>query len=144
MSMIGWDVQPPDNDNAEDPGLRGRLLFLRIIVVAVLVVLLGRVFLLQQTQRSEFVELAADNQLATLTIDPPRGEIFDRNGEPLAINTPSFEVTITPAFLPSDEAERLRVFERLAVLTGVPVTNTLQQRALAQQADPAQVEISTV
>ncbi len=141
MSMIGWDVQPPDNDSAEDPGLRGRLLFLRIIVVAVLVVLLGRVFLLQQTQGSEFVELAADNQIATLTIDPPRGEIFDRNGEPLAINTPSFDVTITPAFLPSDEAERLRVFERLAVLTGVPVTNTVQQRALAQQADPAQVEI---
>jgi penicillin-binding protein 2 len=142
MSLRGWDVKEQENNGVEeDPGLRGRLLFLRLIVVAVMVVLLGRVFWLQQTQGVEFQELAAENQLATLTIDPPRGEIFDRVGQPLAVNDPSFDVTITPAFLPSNPQERLRVFERLAILTGVPVTNTLEQRALADQADPALVNV---
>ena len=141
MSMMGWDVRPPENDTADDPGLQGRLLFLRIVVVGMLVVLLGRVMWLQQTQGAEFQELAADNQLATLTIDPSRGEIFDRVGRPLAVNMPSFDVTITPAFLPTDPQERLRVFERLALLTSVPVTNTVEQRALVQQADPALVNI---
>lgn len=141
MSLKGWDVQPPKNGDTEDPGLRGRLLFMRLAVIAVLAILVGRIVWLQQTQGSQFQELAADNQLATLTIDPPRGEIFDRKGQPLAVNTPSFDVTITPAFLPDDEAQRLRVFERLSILTGVPVTNTLQQRALAEQADPALVNV---
>ncbi|HZD11001.1 MAG TPA: penicillin-binding transpeptidase domain-containing protein, partial [Candidatus Binatia bacterium] len=141
MSMIGWDVEPPEDGTAEDPGLRGRLLFLRVVIAGVLVILLGRVLWLQQTQGGEYQALAADNQLATLTIDPPRGEIFDRKGEPLAINLPSFDVTITPAFLPGDAQDRLRVFERLSLLTGVPVTNTVQQQALTQQADPELVNI---
>ena len=68
--------------------------------------------------------------------DAPRGVIFDRNGEPLAINQPSFDVTITPAFLPDDEAERQAVYERLSLLTGVPVTNTLQQQILIEAANP--------
>ncbi len=135
MSLIGWDVEPQE-DTVEDPGLRERLFFMRIVVAVVLVVLLGRVYLLQQNEREELEALAADNQFATLTINPPRGEIFDRFGRPLAINEPSFDVTITPAFLPSDEEERLRVFEQLSLLTGVPVTNTVEQRALVQQADP--------
>lgn len=143
MSMIGWDITPPDDDEPEDPGLRGRILFLRLIIIVVLSILIGRIIFLQQTRRLEFQEMAADNQLATLSIDPPRGEIFDRNGEPLAVNIPSFDVTITPAFLPSDAEQRLRVFERLSLLTGVPVTNTLEQRQLAQQADPALVNIYT-
>ncbi len=141
MSLMGWDVTPPKDDNIEDPGLRGRVLFLRLIIIAILVALLGRIVWLQQTQGAQYQELAADNQLATLTIDPPRGEIFDRLGRPLAVNTPSFDVTITPAFLPRDAEQRLRVFERLSLLTGVPVTNTVEQRQLAQQADPALVNI---
>ncbi|HSM54705.1 MAG TPA: penicillin-binding protein 2 [Candidatus Sulfomarinibacteraceae bacterium] len=138
MSLKGWDVEP-EEDATVDPGVRERLFFMRIIIVGALVFLLARVYWLQQTQGDQLLELASDNQFATLTIDPPRGEIFDRQGLTLAINEPSFDVTITPAFLPSDENERQRVFERLSVLTGVPVTNTVQQRQLAQQADPTLV-----
>ncbi len=68
--------------------------------------------------------------------DAPRGVIFDRNGEPLAVNQSSFNVTITPAFLPDDEDELQAVYERLSLLTGVPVTNTVQQRVLVEAANP--------
>lgn len=143
MSLKGWDLDKPE-EVVEDPAQRGRLLFFRIIIVAALALLLGRVFLLQQQEQGEeLVALGNDNQFAVLSIDPARGVIFDSQGQPLAVNQPSFDVTITPAFLPDDEAERLRVFERLSAMTGVPVTNTLQQRALIEQADPELVETYT-
>ena len=139
MSRIGWerveDIEVPE----EDTGIRGRLLLLRGIIVIVLVLLLYRVYWLQQTRGQEFQTLAEENQLARLLIDAPRGVIFDRNGEPMAVNEPSFNVTITPAFLPDDPAERQAVFERLSLLTGVPVSNTVQQLDLLSAADPALV-----
>jgi penicillin-binding protein 2 len=139
MSRIGWerveDIEVPE----EDTGIRGRLLLLRGIIVIVLVLLLYRVYWLQQTRGQELQTLAEENQLARLLIDAPRGVIFDRNGEPMAVNEPSFNVTITPAFLPDDPAERQAVFERLSLLTGVPVSNTVQQLDLLSAADPALV-----
>ncbi len=135
MSHIGWENIGEQEEQIEDPGLRGRLYFFRILILVVCGLLLLRVYWLQQQQGEEFVRQAEDNQFAELTIDPPRGVIFDRNGKPLAENLSSFNVTITPAFLPDDPAERLAVFERLSFLTGVPVTNTVEQRLLAQQAN---------
>ncbi|MEM9777198.1 MAG: penicillin-binding protein 2 [Chloroflexota bacterium] len=101
--------------------------------------LLFRVFWLQQVRGDDLRAQSTDNRTARLLIDAPRGVIFDRDGNLLATNEPSFNVTITPAFLPTDEAERLAVFQRLSLLTGVPVTNTTQQQELVDAADPALV-----
>ncbi len=137
MSSIGW--KPPEERDPEIqqiPGVRGRLLFMRVIVVVVLSLLVYRVYWLQQTKGPGLTERATENQFAVLTTDAPRGVILDRNGEPLAVNKPSFNVTITPAFLPDDDDERQPVFERLSLLTGVPLTNTVQQEALVATANP--------
>ena len=137
MSSIGW--KPPEERDPEVqqiPGIGARLMFMRVIVVVVLSLLVYRVYYLQQTQGPALQERATENQFAVLTTDAPRGVILDRNGEPLAINTPSFNVTITPAFLPDDEDAQRGVFERLSLLTGVPVTNTVQQEALIAGANP--------
>jgi len=141
MSHIGWESVNEPEEQIEDPALRGRIFFFRVIVIAFLIILLVRVFWLQQQQGTELSEQAAENQFAVLTIDPPRGVIVDRNGEPLAKNLPGFNVTITPAFLPSAAAERLAVFERLSFLTGVPVTNTVAQRELVEEANPILVGV---
>lgn len=139
MSRIGWerieDIETPE----EDTGIRGRLFLLRGVIILVLLLLLVRVYWLQQTRGQELQTLAEENQLARILIDAPRGVIFDRNGLPMAVNEPSFNVTITPAFLPDEPAERQAVFERLSILTGVPVTNTLQRQDLLSAADPALV-----
>lgn len=137
------DQQPEDDAVAADEALRGRLYFFRLLIVVVVSLLLYRVYWLQQVQGSEFVAQSQDNRTARLFIDPPRGVILDRNGVLLATNEPSFNVTITPAFLPRDEDERLAVFERLSILTGVPVTNTLAQEALYNAADPVLIETYT-
>ncbi|MDX1413122.1 MAG: penicillin-binding protein 2 [Candidatus Promineifilaceae bacterium] len=137
MSRIGWErVEDLELREDEDIGIRNRLYFLRILFAIILGFLLYRVWWIQQTRGPELATLASENQLAELQTDAPRGVIFDRHGEPLAINQPSFNVTITPAFLPSEENELQAVYERLSLLTGVPVTNTLQQQALVDAANP--------
>ncbi len=137
MSRIGWErIEELELREEEDIGLRNRILFLRILILVALVFLVYRVWWIQQTRGPELSALATDNQFATLQIDAPRGVIFDRHGKPLATNKPSFDVTITPAFLPDTAEERQAVFERLSILTGVPVTNTVQQQALVAAANP--------
>ncbi|MGD2050513.1 MAG: penicillin-binding protein 2, partial [Chloroflexota bacterium] len=139
MSRIGWDRIEDIETPEVDTGIRGRLFLMRGVIIVVLLLLLVRVYWLQQTRGQELQILAEENQLARILIDAPRGVIFDRNGLPLAVNEPSFNVTITPAFLPDDPAERQAVFERLSILTGVPVTNTIQRQELLSAADPALV-----
>jgi penicillin-binding protein 2 len=109
---------------------------MRVIIALLLALLLYRVYWLQETKGEELQALATENQFATLTTNAPRGVIVDRNGMPLAINVPSFNVTITPAFLPRDEGELEAIYSRLSVLTGVPITNTLEQEALIAAANP--------
>jgi penicillin-binding protein 2 len=137
MSRMGWErIEELEEQENEDVGLTGRLYFLRVVMIIILGALLFRVYYLQQTKGQDLQALAQENQLAALTADAPRGVMFDRNGEPLAVNLPSYNVTITPAFLPADDEERQAVFERLSILTGVPVTNTVQQEALIVEASP--------
>lgn len=140
MSRIGWD-RPEDRESpTEDSGLHGRLTFFRVIVIIVFGLLLFRVYQIQQTRGTEYVELAQQNQFATLETDAPRGVVFDRNGQPLAVNLPSFNVTIIPAFLPTDEVEQQAIYERLSLLTGVPVTNTVEQQGLITEAKPELIQ----
>ncbi|MCA9973516.1 MAG: penicillin-binding protein 2 [Anaerolineales bacterium] len=144
MSRMGWErIEELELQESEDPGLRSRLYFLRILVLVIFGLLLYRVYWLQQDTEGTLLEQAADNQFATLLTDAPRGVVFDRNGRPLAVNLPSFNVTITPAFLPDTAEERQAVYERLSVLTGVPVTNTVQQEALVAAANPELVNSYT-
>ncbi|MEJ2751970.1 MAG: penicillin-binding protein 2 [Chloroflexota bacterium] len=144
MSRIGWErIEDLELREDENIGLRGRIVFLRVVIVLALALLVYRVWWIQQTRGPELEELATENQFAVLQTDAPRGVIFDRNGELLAINQPSFDVTITPAFLPDTEAERQAVYERLSLLTGVPVTNTVEQQILVEAANPELVSTYT-
>ncbi|MCB9420897.1 MAG: penicillin-binding protein 2 [Ardenticatenaceae bacterium] len=142
MSRMGWErIEDQEELEKEDLGMRGRLIFLRLFIVAVLGLLLYRVWWIQQTLGQDLQAQAEENRIAVLRSDAPRGVMFDRNGQPLAVNLPSFNVTITPAFLPDTEAERQAVYARLSLLTGVPVTNTVQQQALVAAANPELVSI---
>ena len=140
MSRMGWDRIEDQEVATEDAGVRGRLILLRVFIILIFGLLIYRIYWIQQTKGDELQTLAQDNQFASLRNDAPRGVIFDRNGDPLAVNLPSFNVTITPAFLPDADDDREAIFERLSFLTGVPVTNTVQQAALIEAANPELVE----
>ncbi|MFO7322621.1 MAG: penicillin-binding protein 2 [Chloroflexota bacterium] len=99
-----------------------RLTFFQGIVFAVFAIFGLRMYQFQVLEAEELKALADENRLSRLPIAAPRGVIFDRNNQPLAINVPAFNVTIVPADLPSNEAELLAVYNRLSALTGVPPT----------------------
>ncbi|MEM8576436.1 MAG: penicillin-binding protein 2 [Pseudomonadota bacterium] len=55
----------------------------------------ARMRYLQVEQADEFRLLAEENRINIHLIPPARGEVFDRNGVPLARNVPSYRVTLT-------------------------------------------------
>ena len=71
-----------------------RALFLGGAQLAFMGVLGLRMRHLQVDQADEFRLLAEENRINIRLIPPARGEIFDRNGRTLAVNEPSYRITI--------------------------------------------------
>ncbi len=69
-----------------------------ITVVALVFVLLGaRLAYLQLMSSEELRGMSDRNSIKTITVTPPRGLIYDRNGQVLVDNKPAYTVTITPS-----------------------------------------------
>lgn len=95
----------------------GRLRVLNAIVIVLMAVLVGRLWQLQVLQGTQFLRLSEENRIRDYTITAPRGIIYDRKGQPLVSNRPSFTVAILPLELTSPG----QVLPRLAALIGMPV-----------------------
>lgn len=102
-----------------------RLHFFRATVVALLLVMVLRTWQLQFIQGASFRADADENRFQTLPVAAPRGKIYDRNGQPLALNDAAFLVTITPALLPDDIDDILQIYNRLSALVDVPATRII-------------------
>lgn len=68
-----------------------------IITIVCFILLLCRLIYLQVLQYDRFSNLAYNNQIRMVPIDPPRGLIFDRNGILLAENMPIYSLEIIPS-----------------------------------------------
>jgi penicillin-binding protein 2 len=90
--------------------------FLAFGIAAVLAIggLTTRLFYLQIVSGGQFAALSAGNRTAFESIPSSRGLIFDRAGNPLVTNVPTFVVKIRPVDLP--EERRDEVVARLAAL----------------------------
>ncbi|MFN8378824.1 MAG: penicillin-binding protein 2 [Anaerolineae bacterium] len=106
-----------------------RLTFFQGIVAAVFIIFGLRMFQLQVVQFDDMQAAANENRLQELPLAAARGTMSDRNGVPLAINVPAFNVTVIPAELPSSQDETLRIYNRLSALTGVPPTRAIADAA---------------
>jgi len=69
----------------------------RVGLVIAFFVLVGRLYQYQILDGSTFQAQADDNRFRFIEIPPPRGVIYDRNGEILARNRPSFVIAVVPA-----------------------------------------------
>ena len=76
---------------------------------------------LQVLGSQQWNDLAVENYTKKLSSAAPRGIIYDRNGSILARNVASYNVTITPANLPDDDADVQRIYRGVSELTGIPV-----------------------
>ncbi len=129
--------------------LKGRLVYLRRAFLLVCLVLLTKAFHLQVVKGDYYWERAKDISIRQYQVRPPRGRIFDRNGVPLAINRPSFNLYLVPGYLSKGDIslllnssaqylalKREKVKEKLSKGQGSPwlpilITRDLSQRELA-------------
>ncbi|NDJ84652.1 MAG: hypothetical protein GYB66_02095 [Chloroflexi bacterium] len=102
-----------------------RLIFFRAIALAIFGVLVVRTWQLQFVDGATFREDADENRFQTIPKQATRGTIYDRYGEPLALNDPAWVVTITPALLPDDRPTVLQIYNRLSALVDVPATRAI-------------------
>ncbi len=98
-----------------------RLLVVFAIILIVLAVLIGRLLSLQVYGSQQWTDLAVENYTKDISSAAPRGIIYDRNGTILARNIASYNITITPAYLPDDDADVQRIYRAVSDLTGIPV-----------------------
>ena len=92
-----------------------RLVFTAMLVVAMTGVLVWRLFHIQVSHHEVFAELAQGNRLRIEPLAPTRGLIFDRNGQLLAENLPTWELVAVPEQLVDLEAS-LEALEALGLL----------------------------
>ena len=104
-----------------------RVVFVYGTIVAVIAAILFRLVNLQVLSAETWMEQAVENYTQTIRDPAPRGIIYDRNGIVLARNIASYNVVITPANLPDDDADIQRIYREVSELTGVqaggPVTD---------------------
>ncbi|HEX2358503.1 MAG TPA: penicillin-binding protein 2 [Solirubrobacterales bacterium] len=89
------------------------------LVIAIVAVLLLRVWSLQVLSGEQYRALAEDNRIREIRLHPPRGEILDREGRVLVDNRSVVTLVLRPAELPKDPSARKRELVELADLLGL-------------------------
>jgi penicillin-binding protein 2 len=79
---------------ADSEWYKQRLIGVILCTLAVFAVLMIRLFFLQVIKGGEYRRLSENNSIRLQAIDAPRGMIFDRAGNLLVDNRPSFDVSI--------------------------------------------------
>ncbi len=95
-----------------------RLTMVMAFTFAIFCLLIVRLFYLQIISGKKYQQLSANNCIRLQTIDAPRGLIFDRHGELLVDNRPSFDVSI----IPNDAKPVNTTLGKLAAYTHIPET----------------------
>ena len=100
-----------------------RVLIFYVLAAAVFVMLLFRLVNLQIIQGENWGVRAQDNYTVEISVPTSRGIIYDRNGVILARNVASYNVVVTPAYLPDDQADIQRIYRELSEIIDVPVNS---------------------
>ena len=90
-----------------------------VTVTAVFVVILGYVFKMTVIDFGHFSQLALRNRSVDFFIPPPRGIIYDRNGEPLTKNVPVFNLIALSREIKNDSNQADINIKKLAGILGI-------------------------
>lgn len=110
-----WDSSLRDK-LSEQRLFRFRAYFMLVVVVLMFMALLARMAYLQIQLHEKYTALSENNRIQTWPIAPTRGLIFDRNGELLAENVPSYSLTLVSERVP-DLDSTLDFIDQLIGLT---------------------------
>ena len=78
-----------------------------------------RLWYLQVLSGDHYLKQAQNNQVRDITVQAPRGEILDRNGQVLVDNRTALALQILPTELPAEGTARSSEFERLGHVFGM-------------------------
>jgi len=110
-----------EKNSKED--FKKRILLSLVFVVLIFLIILSRLCYLQLLHGKSFRNLSENNRIRIRKIPAPRGIIFDRNGNILVDNYPSFSLSITPEDVPDSKA----ILEGLSHLIDTPVENFMEK-----------------
>jgi len=97
----------------------GKLAVSFAVFFLMLSALAARAAYLDLRMGEEYRAQAEGNRLRIAAVPSERGVIYDRNGVLLVRNVPDFTLTVTPADLPRDAAERADLVVRIAESVGI-------------------------
>ncbi len=123
----------PENENAyslaqaiveEEEKPRGNFRLFRLFIGISFAILLLQLGQIQIAQGEYYRGEANRNRFRLIQTDALRGIVYDRNGNILVRNVPSFRVSIVPADLPDSQQER--IFRDLSSLLNVPIDTIIE------------------
>ena len=100
----------------ELPVVQRRFLFYSAAATLVFMLLAMRLWYLQIVSYDSLQERSVRNRTRILTLDAPRGPIYDRYGRLLVDNRPAFQISV----MRQDVTDRDLLFERLSALLEIP------------------------
>ncbi len=104
---------------------RRRFLFLLTFLVAIFLLILGRLFYLQVIRGEHYKKLAGRNFKRLRKIYPPRGDILDRGRKPLAYDIPEYILLLDAARLNKKELNTLE--DNIKKLFGINLKDLLDE-----------------
>jgi penicillin-binding protein 2 len=112
---------PPSTERRlpASPQLAWRVAVMGAVALMLFAVVFFRLWYLQVLSGDKYLQQADTNRVRDLPIPAPRGEILDRNGQPIATDRLTNAVQITPSGLPTNAHRRQAVLGRLGRLLGM-------------------------
>lgn len=122
-----WDKTMPSDRSDIDRRLRTW----RIVMLCSMGLLIGALYYFQIIHGDSYIKLATGNRLRFVRFAPSRGNIYDRNGAPLATNIRTFDIMGYPLDL---EKEQL-VSKTSEILNkhGIPLTSEEMKNTVKRQ-----------
>jgi penicillin-binding protein 2 len=101
------------------PQLALRVAVLGGLAMAMFAIIFFRLWYLQVLSGEQYVQQANANRARDLPIAAPRGEILDREGQPVVASRVTNAVQIVPSALPPAGRPRVLLYRRLGALLGI-------------------------
>ena len=116
-----------------------RVAILGGIGLVVFAIIFLRLWYLEVLSGDQYLAEAQNNQVREFTVQAPRGEIVDRNGEVLVNNRTALELQVNVTDLPNSKQRRQRLFDRVGEFSGLrpaQIRNKIRSEAKACAACP--------
>jgi len=108
-----------NKDRREPMALQRRIAILGTVALIAFGVVLFRLWYLQVLSGDRYLAEAQGNRVREVTVQAPRGDILDRDGETIVGNRTALALQVRKDELPEQNAARAKVLKEVAQLTGL-------------------------